>query len=96
MNREVVEGDPAKPIGHEDNVVLTNWTVTLPEKRRRDDAAFDMTYEYDLDGILHVLVRDGRTGSVLSEERLLFGADEDAAELDVMRQRVEMFMARDI
>jgi molecular chaperone DnaK len=27
----VIEGDPSKPIEHEDNVVLKNWTIELPE-----------------------------------------------------------------
>jgi molecular chaperone DnaK len=91
---EVVEGDPAKPIGHEDNVVLSNWLVTLPQRRRRADAAFDITYRYDVDGILHVLVRDGATDSVLMEEHLVFGAGIGEADLAEMRQRVERSIER--
>jgi molecular chaperone DnaK len=93
VNVEVIEGDPDKPIGHEDNVVLKNWTIDL-EPRLIADAAFDITYEYDVDGILHVLVRDQRTGTVMMDEELAFGAGQDRSQLPRMRQRVDGLMDR--
>jgi molecular chaperone DnaK len=90
---EVIEGDPEKPIKDEDNVVLKDWPITLPGRRLKDDAAFDITYEYDLDGILHVLVRDDGTGAVLMEEELAFGAAEDRSTLPGMRRRIDGLMA---
>jgi molecular chaperone DnaK (HSP70) len=89
---EVIEGDPTKPIEHEDNVVLRQWSIALPEQRLKADAAFDITYEYDVDGILHVLVRDKRTGKTMMDEELAFGAGEDRSQLPGMRRRVDSLM----
>ena len=38
------------------------------------EAAIDITYEYDVDGILHVLVKDQRTGTVFMDGRLEYGS----------------------
>jgi molecular chaperone DnaK (HSP70) len=92
---EVIEGDPEKPIGHEDNVVLKSWTVTLPEKRLKLDAAFDITYLYDVDGILHVSAEDRRSGLVFMDEELSFGAAEDRSQLPKLRRDVDQLMAGD-
>jgi molecular chaperone DnaK len=90
---KVVEGDPSKPIGHEDNVVLKDWQVNLPEKRTRAEAAFDITYRYDQDGILHVLMRDQQTGSVLMDQELAVGAAQDRSALPRMRRTVDDLMS---
>ena len=90
---EVIEGDPDQPIGHEDNVVLKSWSVTLPEKRLKVDAVFDITYLYDVDGILHVTAQDKRTGQVFMNEELSFGAAEDRAQLPRLRREVDQLMA---
>ncbi|SNY65245.1 Hsp70 family protein [Paractinoplanes atraurantiacus] len=71
---DVVEGDPARPLDDEDNVVLASWEIALPERRRRDDARLDITYTYDLDGILRVRVEDHKTGSVLMDGQLEYGS----------------------
>lgn len=93
VNLQVIEGDPTKPIGHEDNVVLMNWSIELPEKRLKDDAAFDITYDYDLDGILHVKLRDRQTGKDFMKEELAFGASRDRAALPRMRKRIDDLMS---
>jgi molecular chaperone DnaK len=90
---QVIEGDPDKPIGHEDNVVLKSWPVRLPEKRLRKDSAFDMTYLYDVDGILHVTAQDERSGQVFMNEELSFGAAEDRSQLPRLRRDVDQLMA---
>jgi molecular chaperone DnaK len=89
---QVIEGDPEKPIGHEDNVILKDWDVELPEKRLLQDAAFDITYKYDVDGILHVTVRDKHTAQVLMAEELSFGAAQDRSALPVLRRGVDALM----
>ncbi|MCU7727010.1 Hsp70 family protein [Actinoplanes sp. KI2] len=71
---QVIEGDPARPLDHEDNVVLATWTIPLPGRRPKADARLDITYTYDLDGILHIRVEDHQTGSVLADGRLGFGS----------------------
>lgn len=90
---QVVEGDPEKSISHEDNVILKDWVVALPEKRLKHDAAFDITYEYDVDGILHVVVRDERSGRVMMAEELSFGAAQDRAQLPALRRTVDQIMS---
>ena len=55
-------------------MVLATWVIPLPERRRKADARLDITYTYDLDGILHVRVEDHRTGSVLMDGRLEYGS----------------------
>ncbi|MBB5873173.1 molecular chaperone DnaK (HSP70) [Allocatelliglobosispora scoriae] len=89
---DVIEGDPTKPIEHEDNVVIKNWSIDLPEQRLKQDAAFDITYEYDLDGILHVRLQDKRSGKIMMDEELAFGAGEDRSQLPAMRRRVDGLM----
>jgi hypothetical protein len=90
---EVVEGDPDKPLTDDDNVVLKRWSIDLPERRAAVDAAFGITYEYDLDGILHVLVEDRKTGAVMMDEELTYGASGDRDRLPRMRRRVDELMA---
>lgn len=90
---EVIEGDPAKPIAHEDNVILKEWSVALPTPRTSSSGAFDVTFEYDVDGILRVLVEDIATGNTMMDEELAFGASENRAELPQMRRRVDGLMA---
>ncbi len=89
---QVIEGDPEKPIGHEDNVILKDWSVTLPEKRLKQDSAFHITYLYDVDGILHVTVRDERSGRILMAEELSFGAAQDRSQLPQLRREVDQLM----
>jgi molecular chaperone DnaK len=89
---KVIEGDPDKPLRHEDNVILKNWSVTLPAKRLVADAGFTITYEYDIDGILHVTATDERTGQVFMSEELSFGAAQDRSALSAIRGEVDRLM----
>jgi molecular chaperone DnaK (HSP70) len=91
---QVIEGDPTKPIDDEDNVIIKNWEVAL-EPRLADDAGFDVTFEYDVDGILRVLVEDQRTGQVMMDDELAFGASENRSALPHMRKRVDSLMNPD-
>lgn len=89
---QVIEGDPDKPIRHEDNVVLKDWSIDLPEERLMADAAFAVTYEYDIDGILHVEVADERTGQAFMSEELSFGAALDKSQLPLLHREVDRLM----
>ncbi|MGW3283130.1 Hsp70 family protein [Streptomyces sp. NPDC001002] len=89
----VVEGDPGRPIRHEDNVVLKNWTVPLPAKRLKRESAFSVTYEYDIDGILHVTVTDQRTDEVFLRDELTYGARQERSRLPELRREVDAFMS---
>ena len=63
---QIIEGDPEAPFTHEDNVILKAWEVQL-EPLPRADAAFLVTFEYDVDGILHVKAHYQKTGKVILE-----------------------------
>jgi molecular chaperone DnaK len=84
----VVEGNPDKPLEDEDNVLLADWTIPLPEKRPLADAAVEITYEYDVDGLLHVVVRDIATGRTFVDEQLAPGAGRDPEELSDLRSKM--------
>lgn len=84
----VIEGDPQVPVDHEDNVILKEWDVAIDPTRSKEDAAFTMTYEYDVDGILHVTVVDDLTGQVMLRDDLSFGITKDKTQLVDLAQRV--------
>lgn len=86
---EVVEGDPQFPPGHPDNVVLKSWTVEMDPSLTIADKAFDITYDYDVDGILHVAIRDRRTGRTLLQDDVSFGVSGDRKKLVAIAKRVD-------
>ncbi len=85
---QIIEGDPEAPFAHEDNVILKAWEVQL-EPLPRADAAFLVTFEYDVDGILHVKAQYQKTGKVILDEELSFGAAGNKSELVNMRKRID-------
>jgi molecular chaperone DnaK len=92
INIDVIEGDPSLSITHDDNVVLKVWTIDLIEPRPMEEAGFSIAYLYDVDGILHVLVKDHKTGTIMMDEELTFGAGGDKRASIAMRQRVDQLM----
>jgi molecular chaperone DnaK (HSP70) len=54
----VMEGDMSKPLDDPDNVLIWESVVQLPEPRPMAEASFELTYEYDVDGIVYVTMRD--------------------------------------
>jgi molecular chaperone DnaK (HSP70) len=91
----VIEGDPDQPIEHEDNVILKEWDVELLEPRKVDQAGFEVTFAYDVDGILHVKVVDGLTQTVMMDDELAFGAARSKKDLVDMRRRLDATSADD-
>lgn len=85
---QIIEGDPEAPFAHEDNVILKAWDVEL-ESLPKKDAGFAVTFEYDVDGILHVRAAYQKTGKVILEEELSFGAAGDKSDLVNMRRRID-------
>lgn len=85
---QIIEGDPDRLFAHEDNVILKNWEVAL-DPMPKADAAFDVTFRYDVDGILHVVAAYQKTGAVILDEELSFGAVGSKADLVNMRRRVD-------
>lgn len=84
----VIEGDPEQPIDHDDNVVLKEWEIALDPKPA-DEAAFQITYRYDVDGILHVRAVENQSGKVLMDEELTFGAAASKQDLVEIRRRID-------
>lgn len=82
---KVVEGDPAKPIGDPENVVLQEFQVRWEPGRA--DRKLDLTYEYDVDGILHVAVHDSVSDSVIHRGEISFGITADRRRMvDISRR----------
>ncbi|MCA1657196.1 MAG: Hsp70 family protein, partial [Actinobacteria bacterium] len=84
----VIEGDPGKAVDHEENVVLKEWTIAVDPARSRADNAFTITYEYNVDGILHITVIDQLTGRQMLRDDVSFGLTKDRAQLVELAKRV--------
>jgi molecular chaperone DnaK (HSP70) len=61
----VMEGDVSKPLEDEDNVVIWEGTVTIPEPRAMGEISLEFQYEYDVDGILWITLRDVERDAVI-------------------------------
>lgn len=83
----VIEGDPAAPIDDPDNVILKEWVVDLPGEPGDPGRSFDITYDYDMDGILHVVVTDGATGAEMLRDDVSYGVSSDKRQLVSIAQR---------
>ncbi|MDQ3946455.1 MAG: Hsp70 family protein, partial [Actinomycetota bacterium] len=81
----VIEGDPDKPLEDEDNVFLKAWDVSLDPT---SDGSFDITYEYDTNGILHVSVTDRLTGRLLLADDVSLVESLERPELERVSRRV--------
>jgi molecular chaperone DnaK (HSP70) len=88
VNVQVVEGDPDSM--QPDFTVLKEWEVQLTapyeEGSRR---AFELQYEYDVDGILHVKATDIDSGTVLLDDDVSYGIATDKRQLKTMSDRAK-------
>lgn len=85
---EVVEGDPDGD--NPDFTVLKEWIVPLPPASTDDSVrAFDLQYEYDVDGILHVTAIDQESGAVLLQDDVAYGIATNKRELKQMSDRAK-------
>lgn len=91
----VIEGDPEESLDHDDNVILKEWEVRFLEPRPKADNNVVVTFEYDVDGILHVKVVDLLTSTTMLEEQLSFGAATSKAELADIRRRIDALETAD-
>lgn len=83
---EVVEGDPDSSIP--DFTVLKEWSVPLPTDVSEDsDRGFELSYEYDIDGIVRVRAVDNESGLVLLEDDVSFGLSTDKKKLKQIADR---------
>ena len=96
INYQVIEGDPEKPLSHVDNVILAEWSVDIPNPGPMDEMSFNVTYKYDLDGIVQVDVTDGRDNSNLFNGEIALGVQKDKRKLVEIAKRVESTFEDDI
>ncbi|GLY47522.1 Hsp70 family protein [Lentzea sp. NBRC 102530] len=85
---QVIEGDPDKGIDHEDNVILREWKIAVDPDLSIMENAFTITYEYNVDGILHIVVTEIRTGKVLLRDDVSWGVTKDRSKLVELAKRV--------
>ena len=88
----VIEGDPTRPVDDEDNVILKEWEIAVEPDRTQDDNAFSITYEYNVDGILHITVVDKLTGRRMLHDDVSFGITKDQSRLVDLAKRVRVTM----
>nr|NLI49224.1 Hsp70 family protein [Propionibacterium sp.] len=86
---QIIEGDPDQPFLHDDNVILKDWEIKLEPAEDKQDNAFTVTFQYDVDGILHVIAVNQKTGRVMLDEELTFGAAGTKQDLIAMRRRID-------
>lgn len=81
VNIDVVEGDPER----EDFVVLKDWSVNLLVQD--GSRGFDLTYEYDISGILTVTAIDQESGTVILQDDVAYGIATDKGEMAAVAKR---------
>ena len=86
LNLQVIEGDPTKPLEDDDNVILKNWELVLPDPQPLGEITIELTYSYDVDGILHVAASDS-LGNELLNDVVSYGATVDKRNLAKIAQR---------
>ena len=85
---QVIEGDPESL--QPDFTVLKEWDVQLKTPYDEDSTrTFDLQYEYDVDGILHVKATDLDSGEVLLEDDVSYGIATDKRQLKTMSDRAK-------
>jgi molecular chaperone DnaK len=89
IHMSVIEGEPDKPLTDEVNVILKEWEVPIPNARAMADASFEITYDYDVDGILHVSIVDPMTDERLLADDVAYSTNQDKRALVQMAGRVQ-------
>jgi molecular chaperone DnaK (HSP70) len=84
----VIEGDPTKAVDHDDNVILKEWTIPVDPDVPPVDNGLTITYEYNVDGILHIVVTNQRTGALMLRDDVSWGASKDKTQLIELAKRV--------
>lgn len=85
----VIEGNDSHPVESPENAILTEFDVPIDPPRPVSEAGFDITYNYDTDGLLHVQVVDAMTGESLTERvTISFQGAKDPKDLVAIAGRV--------
>jgi len=97
VNVQVIEGDPDLPIDHPDNQILTEFSVPIDPPRPASEAAFELTYSYDVDGLLHVEAMDTKSGLPLTDRvTVSFKGSRDPRDLVAIADRIRPTVDQDI
>ena len=91
---QVVEGDPAKPLDDDDNVILKSWEIEFPDPQPLGELSIDLTFSYDVDGILHVAAEDS-LGNVLLSDAVSYGHVVDKRDLAKIASRAARTLDQD-
>ena len=84
----VVEGDPEGSLP--DFTVLKEWSIPLPNPTASNpNRGFELTYEYDIDGILQVTAKDEATGQIILDDDVSYGVATDKRQLKQMSDRAK-------
>lgn len=83
---QVLEGDPSMPLEHDDNVILKDWEITIPEPQDLGELSIDLTFSYDADGILRVAAFDN-LGHQLLDDVVTYGVGLDRGSLAMIAKR---------
>ena len=85
---KVVEGDPDSTTP--DFTVLKEWEVRLNAFYAEGSTrSFELQYDYDVDGILHVRATDDETGLLLLEDDVSYGVATDKRQLKTISDRAK-------
>lgn len=89
----VMEADPARPLSDPDNVVIWSGDVRIPEPRPIDEITLEFIYEYTVDGVVWVTLRDlERDIAILDRMPITFGITKDRKALVNLAGRVNETM----
>lgn len=91
---QVIEGDPSKPVDDPDSVILAEFDVSLDPDA--EDPGFDLTYKYDVNGILTVDVE--RSDGAITTESIGFGPSglDKQAMVDIARRAKRVVQDREV
>lgn len=87
----VMEADPQKPLSDPENVVIWSGDVQIPEPRPIAEITLEFTYEYDVDGVVWVTLKDLERDFViqpLDRMPITFGVTKDRKALVNLAGRV--------
>ncbi|MEO8425271.1 MAG: Hsp70 family protein [Actinomycetota bacterium] len=89
----VMEADTAKPLSDPDNVVIWSGEFRIPEPRPIGEITLEFTYEYTVDGVVWVTLKDlERDTAILDRMPITFGVSKDRRELVNLADRVHATM----
>ena len=89
----VMEAGTPEPLSHPENVVIWSGDVQLPEPRPIEEITLEFIYEYTVDGVVLVTLKDlERDIAILNQMPITFGVTKDRKALVNLAGRVNQTM----